>query len=118
MSAGSRRLAFALCVALILTVVPHIHAAPAASWHGILHDASGHVVADATVVLRATSGDREYTAKTSASGVFVFAEIAPGAYSLRVTRMQVANAKAPASESGRYNESTWNAASPLVIKEG
>jgi hypothetical protein len=106
-------------------MVPVGRCTPAASWHGVLRDASGHAVADATIVLRATPGDREYIAKTSASGVFAFAEITAGTYALRVTRSGVTNAKALATlrdseqaVGGRYNESTWNAASPLVIKEG
>src|SRR5580704_5208499 len=119
MSAGSRRLAVVLCVALILTMVPQARSAPGASWHGVLRDASGHAVADATVVLRATSGDREYAAKTSASGGFSFAEIATGTYALQVARGGVADAKAPASETGRYKETaTWSAGTPLTIKEG
>jgi hypothetical protein len=117
MSAGPRRLAVALFVALIVAIVPSARCAPAASWRGVLRDASGHAVADAAIVLRAISGDREYTAKTSAGGGFEFAEIVAGTYALRVTRGGGANAKATASESGPYKESTWTAANPIVVKE-
>ena len=100
-------------------MVPQARSAPGASWHGVLRDASGHAVADATVVLRATSGDREYAAKTSASGGFSFAEIATGTYALQVARGGVADTKASASETSRYKETaTWSAGTPLTIKEG
>jgi hypothetical protein len=117
MSAGPRRLAVVLCVALIVAIAPSARCAPAASWRGVLRDASGHAVADAAIALRAISGDREYTAKTSAGGGFEFAEIVAGTYALRVTRGGGANAKATASEGGPYKESTWTAANPIVVKE-
>lgn len=102
MPAGPRRLVVALCLALILTILPQARCAPAATWRGVLRDASGHVVADAALVLRALSGDREYKATSSGTGSFVFAEIAAGTYALRV------------AASGK----TWNSASPVIIKEG
>ena len=77
-------------------------AADIASWHGILRDAAGHVVGDAAIVLHAVSGDREYTAKSSANGQFAFVEIAGGSYTLRVT----------------HDGKTWNAANPVVIADG
>jgi len=67
-----------------------------------LRDASGRIVADATVVLHAIAGDREYAAKTSARGSFAFAGVAGGTYELRVVR----------------EAKTWNAVNPLVVKEG
>jgi Carboxypeptidase regulatory-like domain len=86
----------------MLTIIPQVRCAPAASWRGILRDASGHGVADADLVLRAVSGDREYTAKSSATGSFAFTEVAAGTYALRVT------------SAGK----TWNSASPVIINEG
>src|ERR1700732_4077638 len=108
---GPRRLAAArfavFCV--LLMFVPRARSAPTASWHGILRDASGHAVGDAAIVLRALSGDREYTAKTSVGGGFTFAEIVAGTYALQVTRAGDANATAPATGGGRYTQGTWNA---------
>ena len=98
--------------------VPSARSAPPASWRGVLRDASGQVVGDAAIVLRTPSGDREYTAKTSAGGVFAFAEIAAGTYAVRVIRVGDANAKAPATVGGRHTESTWTAARSVVITDG
>jgi hypothetical protein len=116
---GPRRLAALRCaVFFVLSMfVPRARSAPVASWHGVLRDASGHAVAGATLVLRATSGDREYTAQTSAGGIFAFGEIAAGTYALRVIRAGDASAKALASGGG-YTEGTWTAARPVVIQEG
>src|SRR3984885_13268450 len=102
MPTGPRRLSVAFCVAFMLTIIPQVRCAPAASWRGILRDASGHGVADADLVLRAVSGDREYTAKSSATGDFAFTEIAAGTYALRVT------------SAGK----TWNSASPVIVNQG
>jgi hypothetical protein len=102
MLAGPRRVALGFFTFLIFALAPQVRSVPAASWNGVLHDPAGHVLGDAAIVLRAISGDREYTAKTSASGGFVFAEIANGTYWLRVTL------------AGK----TWNAANPVVIKDG
>jgi hypothetical protein len=87
---------------LLTADIPLARSAPAAAWNGVLRDAAGHVVADASVVLRARSGGREYAATTSASGGFTFAEIAGGAYALRVTL------------AGK----TWTAASVVAIQDG
>ncbi len=102
MLAGPRRVALGFFIFLIFALAPQVRSVPAASWNGVLHDPGGHVLGDAAIVLHAISGDREYTAKTSASGGFVFAEIASGRYWLAVTL------------AGK----TWNAANPVVIKDG
>jgi hypothetical protein len=102
MPVGPRRLAVIFCVSFILAIVPQARSAPASSWNGVLHDAAGHVIAEAEVVLHAISGDHEYVATTSASGGFAFAEIAGGSYLLRVM----------------HAGKTWKAANPVVIKEG
>jgi len=117
MCVGPRHLAVALIVALLVSIVPAAYSAPGASWRGVLRDASGRGVTDATIALRATSGDREYTAQTSADGGFAFAEIATGTYEVRVTRRGDAKANAPATVGGRYTES-WTAARPVVIGDG
>jgi hypothetical protein len=102
MSSGARRLAVLISICLMAAMIPQARCAPAAAWNGLLRDAAGHVVADATVVLHALSGDREYAARTSASGAFAFADIAGGSYVLRVTR----------------DGKTWNAETPVVLKDG
>jgi Carboxypeptidase regulatory-like domain len=69
----------------------------------VLRDATGNPVAEAAVILRTTSADaREFTAKTSANGEFVFAEIHAGSYSVHV--------KVAGKE--------WAAEAPLVVAEG
>jgi len=72
------------------------------SWKGIVHDKPGHAVGEATVSLQATSGSRVYSANTSASGEFFFADIAAQSYRVAV----------------KVNGKTWNAVAPLVIKDG
>ena len=46
-----------------------MQAAPA-SWRGVLRDAEGHSVANASIELHATSGNHDYSIKTSATGDF------------------------------------------------
>ena len=50
------------------------------TWTGVLHDASGHPIAGAVVVLQSAK------ATTSPEGRFTFDAIAPGAYSITVER--------------------------------
>jgi hypothetical protein len=77
--------------------------APSAnSWKGIVHDKPGHALAEATVSLQATSGSRVYSANTSPSGEFFFADIEAQSYRVTV----------------KVNGKTWNAVAPLVIKDG
>ncbi|MGC2802940.1 MAG: carboxypeptidase-like regulatory domain-containing protein, partial [Candidatus Acidiferrum sp.] len=75
---------------------------PATSWHGVLREASGSPVANATVKLHATSGSLELTATTSATGEFLFSAIAGGTYQISISAF------------GK----TWQADIPLVIPEG
>src|SRR5208282_2095410 len=72
------------------------------SWHGVLQDSAGSPISNATVKLRATTGALEFTATSSASGEFSFAEIAAGSYEIKV------------NAAGQ----TWKAANPLVLQEG
>jgi Carboxypeptidase regulatory-like domain len=65
--------------------------AAALPWSGVLRDAAGSPVSEATITLRSSSssetpvsGTRTYTATTSASGVFTFSSIASGKYELSV----------------------------------
>src|SRR5579863_2298918 len=69
----------------ILVAAAMGHALAAASWSGVLTDASGKPVGAAIVTLHAASGRRDYSATTAADGTFVFAEIAAGAYDVSVT---------------------------------
>ena len=72
-----------LLVALL--AVPVFGTPGRASWNGILRDAAGNVVADASLELRPSSGGSVYSARTSATGVFAFTEIAAGKYQLSVS---------------------------------
>jgi hypothetical protein len=96
------RLASAICFVALLLVIPLAHSHPAASWQGVLHDMAGSPISDATVKLRATTGSVEFTATTTTSGEFSFAEIAGGTYDLSVS-------------AGGH---TWKAANPLVMRDG
>src|ERR1035441_9778899 len=63
--------------------------AAALSWSGVLRDAAGSPVSEATITLRSSSetpvsGTRTYTATISASGVFTFSSITSGKYELSV----------------------------------
>src|ERR1700684_2073034 len=100
MVAGPRRLGFLCLILFLVGAVLKVHAAPA-SWRGNLRDAEGHPVANAAIELHSTSGNHEYSTKTSATGDFVLAEIVEGAYSLRVT------------VAGK----TWTAASTVAFKD-
>jgi hypothetical protein len=93
-----RKSSFALFLLLLLSGP----ALAANSWKGILRDASGHAVSDATVSLQANSGAASYSAKTSASGEFLFADIAAQRYQLAV----------------EVTGKLWKAADPLTIKDG
>ena len=68
------------------------------SWTGTLTSA-GKPVARASVILRATTGNRQYKTQTSAAGEFRFAAIEPGNYSLAV----------------QAGNRTWTASAPLTV---
>src|ERR1700749_1004235 len=100
MWAGPRRFGFLLFFLFIVVAAHQVQAVPA-SWRGILRDADAHPVANALIELHATSGNHDYSSKTSATGDFTFGEIAEGTYTLRVT----------------VGAKSWNAASPVPFKE-
>jgi Carboxypeptidase regulatory-like domain len=102
MSAGSRALAGFLSLLAFALFASIGQCATAASWKGVLRDAAGKTVADASITLRARDSAHEYSAKTSAQGEFAFAELAGGGYSLIV----------------RLGNKEWTAADPVVIGEG
>src|ERR1700722_8008586 len=99
MWAGSRRFG---CFLFIFFVIANaqVHAAPA-SWRGMLRDADGHPIANASIELHATSGNHDYSSKTSATGDFAFTEIAEGTYTLRVT----------------IGAKSWSAANTVAFKD-
>jgi len=66
-----------------------------------VRDEAGKPVGEATIRLHLAGGGCDYTARTSASGKFVFAEIGAGNYALSVENSQ----------------ETWKMADPVVIRE-
>ena len=66
-----------------------------------MRDQAGHAIGQATVSLQATSGTRNYSATTSATGEFLFPDIEPQSYVI----------------TARVNGKTWTAIAPLVIKD-
>ena len=90
------------CFAILLLLLFSAPALAANSWKGILRDSSGHTVGDATISLQAVSGATAYSAKSSPSGEFLFADIAAQRYQLTVA----------------LNGKLWQAADPLTIKDG
>jgi Carboxypeptidase regulatory-like domain/TonB dependent receptor len=90
------------CFAILLLVLFSVPVLAANSWKGILRDSSGHAVADATVSMQPASGTTSYSAKTSSSGEFLFADLAAQRYQLSVA----------------LNGKLWKAADPLIIKDG
>ena len=90
-----------LCLIAALLAVPTADAFAAASWSGVLRDAAGKPIGEATVRLRSKSGDHDYTARTSANGNFAFTGIAATDYELSV----------------EASGNTWHAANPVTIKD-
>src|ERR1700694_5804209 len=86
----SRRPAL-LCVVCIWGLLAAVflasegRAAGTAAWNGGLRDASGKAVSGALIVLREVAAGTTYSAKTSVRGEFIFAELVPGSYDLKVT---------------------------------
>src|SRR5882762_5486905 len=91
-----------LCLLLVLAMAPAASARSAGSWTGFVRDEAGNPVGEATIRLHLAGGGSDYTARTSASGKFVFAEIGAGNYALSVEDSQ----------------KTWKMADPVVIQDG
>jgi hypothetical protein len=87
---------------VLFLLVPTSSSSPAPSWAGVLRDKAGSPVADAIINLYAKSNARSYTAKSSVSGEFSFADLAAGSYQLSVTL------------AGK----TYLAANPLAVEAG
>jgi len=83
-------------------MAPAASARSAGSWTGFVRDEAGNPVGEATIRLHLAGGGSDYTARTSASGKFVFAEIGAGNYALSVEDSQ----------------KTWKMADPVVIQDG
>ena len=90
-----------LCL-LATLVAASLAAASPASWSGVLRDDAGKPLGEATVRLRAISGDREYTVRTSANGGFALTGLAAGEYRLSV----------------QADGKTWNVGNPIAVKDG
>src|ERR1700716_1165221 len=90
------------CLGIALLAAPMAKALSGASWSGVLRDAAGSPAGDATVRLRITSGEHDYTARTSPGGKFVFSGLVAGNYELSVTAV------------GK----TYNTANPVVVQDG
>src|SRR3984893_6355153 len=90
------------CLEIALLAAPMAKALSGASWSGVLRDAAGSPAGDATVRLRITSGEHDYTARTSSGGEFVFSGLVAGNYELSVTAL------------GK----TYNTANPVIVQDG
>ena len=90
------------CHLLLLTLVLSAPSLPANSWKGIVRDSSGRAVAGATVTLSPTTASGNHSATTSASGEFLFPDLAAQNYLISVT----------------FNGKTWKTVEPLSIKVG
>ena len=90
-----------LCLLATLPAVPTAAAFAATSWNGVLRDAAGKPVGEATVRLRSKSGDHNYTSVTSENGNFAFNGMAASDYELSV----------------EASGNTWHAASPVTVRD-
>src|SRR5712691_2243552 len=68
----------ALCLVAVLAAATVAGGLSLASWRGVVRDDAGKPVSTATGKLSAITGDRHYTARTSAGGAFAFPEIVAG----------------------------------------
>ncbi len=91
----------ALCLVAVLAAAPVAGGLSLASWRGVVRDDAGKPVSTATVKLSAITGDRHYTARTSAGGAFAFPEIV-------------------AASTGLWWRATarWGATKPIALKDG
>ena len=90
-----------LCLFATLLAVPTAAAFAATSWNGVLRDAAGKPVGEATVRLRSKSGDHNYTSVTSENGNFAFNGMAASDYELSV----------------EASGNTSHAASPVTVRD-
>src|ERR1700726_1110240 len=90
----------ALGLVAVLAAGPVAGGLSLASWRGVVRDDAGKPVSPATVKLSAITGDRHYTARTSAGGAFAFPEIVAGDYRL----------------AGESDGKTWDSAKPAALQ--
>src|SRR5580700_10439769 len=91
-----------LILAAVLLAAATAGALSGATWSGVLRDSEGKPVGEAIIKLRPKSGDRGYTARTSANGNFVFSDIDANDYELSVEAAGT----------------IWHAANPVTMKDG
>lgn len=99
------RFRFPLCTCWLLAALLTVALARAVStpsWEGVLTDATGRPVAEATVRLHSMAGDHDYAAKTSAGGEFKFPQIVARDYKVSVER----------------NQEVWKMEKLLGVKDG
>jgi Carboxypeptidase regulatory-like domain/TonB dependent receptor-like, beta-barrel/TonB-dependent Receptor Plug Domain len=89
-------------VIALLALFPNMLSAAPAAWVGVVRDASGKVIPDATVKLSSSDPRVAYSARTSPTGHFVFPEIVSGKYELSVIT----------------GDGTWQAANPIDVLDG
>lgn len=73
----------------------------ATSWSGVVVDSRGRPVAEAEILLQVAHSGPRYTATSSVSGEFLFADIAPQGYVVAV----------------KVNGKSWTATSPVTVTE-
>src|ERR1700741_4131931 len=88
-----------LLVSFMLT--PCLHSSPTASWNGVLRDAAGSPVGAASIKVVDAISKQEYSVTASVTGLYTFASIPAGSYTLMV-----------ASSDGKI----WTATDPVVFK--
>jgi hypothetical protein len=74
----------AVCLLALVFLGVAADGASTASWNGVLTDSAGKAIAGASITLKSSSAEHEYTAATTADGKFAFAAITPGAYQISV----------------------------------
>src|SRR4029077_11384722 len=102
MTSWTRDLVRSIFLAVLIFLVPCLHASPAPSWSGVLRDSAGNPIGGATIKLVAAESKREYSATTSTAGEFSFTSVEAGNYKVTV------------SAAGR----NWTAADNVAIKDG
>src|SRR5579863_7601155 len=86
---------------VLLLAIPMAGALSGASWSGVLTDAAGKPVTDATIQLHPIFAGRDFTATTAHNGKFAFAELPAGSYQVSV----------------RTTDQAWKAPAPVVIEK-
>ena len=80
-----RSLRLALCVFLVLSVVPVLAQTSFTSLRGTVTDASGALIPNAQVQLRNIATNAGINGVSDSSGLFQFPQLAPGTYTITVT---------------------------------